>query len=146
MKSICVNSNGIFQRSEVIHARFMEKLLVTAQCDSFMIFLSLRFYVKSILEVLNCDLYELLQFLKGWNLPNWHNSEPLKWQKRKFHNFYLDSPKDLSNKDMYIFINWVKLNFIIFKKDCLDSKHNSLQYYAKNNLLLFIWISKIFIF
>ena len=65
-----------------------------AQCGNFRIFLSLRFYVKSILENLevlklqfchywapNFDVHDFFELFEGWNLPNQQNSELKKWQK-----------------------------------------------------------------
>ena len=59
-------------------------------CENFMIFVSLRFYVKSILEILEVQICHfnlcrssefgflwLFALFEGWNLPNYQNSEPL---------------------------------------------------------------------
>ena len=72
------------------------------QCVNYRIFMSVRFYVKSILgilEVIDLPFYlahlEALIFemlwifalYESWNLPNQQNSEPLKLQKWQFYNF-----------------------------------------------------------
>ena len=80
--------------------QIMEKVK-DSQCGNVIIFVSLTFYVKSILRIHEEQISHFNAFrgpefrylwiftlFKGWNLPNEQNSQPLKWQKRQFLYFY----------------------------------------------------------
>ena len=107
------------------------KVLKT-QFGNFMIFLSLRFYVKihfgdfsnsksailTCLDALSFDFYEIFALFEGWKLPIQLNSEPLKLQKRQIFEF-LDSPKFISRKIWMTENSW---NFHIVQKTMVPPK------------------------
>ena len=75
------------------------------QYGNLRIFLSLRFYVKSILPF--CHFWGsefrflwIFSLFKGWNLPIWQNSEPLKWQKMA--DFALLDPSKLVSRKIWM--------------------------------------------
>ena len=88
-RQIIFNSEQNYFTTELISWNFVTKIVAvisTSQCGNFIIFLSLRFYVKSIFENQEVLKMPFSQFLGLWKCKN-INSEALNVFKREFLDF-----------------------------------------------------------